>query len=508
MNRRTQRRLLILAAVIGVWVYKAHPLWSGGPAPRRPAPAAAATAPVPDATIRRGVLTLSACELRAEWTPVPPVAAYCAYVNVPEDRADPGRRSIALRVAVIPAQADRPAADAVTFLDGGPGGAATADYPLVAGEFAPLHKTRDILLIDQRGTGLSHPLTCTQSKDAPSASRVRACAAEVNKNADTRDYTTVDATADLNQVRRTLGYPQLTLIGVSYGTRVAQVYARDYPESVRAVVLDSPVPNSLILGSEHARNLETVLRTRFDACVHDTACAQRFGNPYQTLTELEQRLEKTPVDVTIADPTTHVPRHEHLTREGLAALTRLYAYSPVSLALLPLTLDEAKAGHYEALLGQLLLVQSDLSTRLDVGMELSVICSEDADRLVADPADAHTVLGADFATHAKAVCAEWPHAPMPAHFHDPLTGAVPTLLLSGEFDPVTPPRYATEIARHLTNARVLVLPGQGHSVMGIGCAPQVVEHFVDKARVQGLETECLQRERAAPFFLGYSGSAP
>jgi len=459
-------------------------------------------------TLQRGSVRLTECDLSAPRTPFAPVAAYCASVSLPEDRAHPEGRHVSVRIALIPSTAEKRAPDAVTFLDGGPGGAALADFPLVAHAFAPLLKSRDILLIDQRGTGQSNAFECPTSTETDVTKRVSACAAHVSTYADPRFYTTLDATADLDEVRAKLGYPTLTLIGVSYGTRVAQIYARDYPRSVRAIVLDSPVPNTLTLGSEHALNLDTALQARFATCVADRRCRDRFGDPRQTLQALLAQLEAHPIDVTVEDPVTHVTRSEHLTRAGLAQLVRFYAYSPQTAALLPLTLDEARAGRYQALLGQLLLVQGDLSTRLDGPMELSVLCSEDASLLQARPEDAQTTLGSAFVQQAQTACAVWPHAPMPPGFHAPLTGSVPTLLLSGEFDPVTPPRYAHEIARHLTQASVLVLPGQGHSVMGIGCAPDVVERFVSHANSAKLEAECLQRERATPFFLGYAGAAP
>mgnify|MGYP003335111179 CR=1 FL=1 len=167
-------------------------------------------------------------------------------------------------------------------------------------------------------------------------------------------------------------------------------------------------------------------------------------------------LDAHPVDVDIADPITHAARHERVTRASLAQLVRFYAYSPITSAVLPLTLDEARKGHYEPLLGQLLLVQGDLSTRLDGPMELSVLCSEDAPLLTERAEDVQTVLGSGFVKEAKIACGEWPHAPMPGNFHAPLKGAVPTLILVGEFDPVTPPRYAHDIAQHLSGARVVV----------------------------------------------------
>ena len=506
-NRRLRRLIPFAVVAIAVVAGQRHRLATPPDAPTAsptsvPGPAAAPR------TLLRGSLRLTECDLAAPRTPFASVAAYCASVPVPEDRSHPQGRHISLRIALIPATAEKRATDAVTFLDGGPGGAALSDFPLVAHAFAPLLKSRDILLIDQRGTGQSNAFECPSSTETDVRKRVSACAAHVSTYADPQFYTTLDATADLDDVRAKLGYPTLTLIGVSYGTRVAQIYARDYPRSVRAIVLDSPVPNTLTLGSEHALNLDASLQARFAICVSDRRCRDRFGDPRRMLQSLLEQLDAHPLDVTVDDPVTHATRSEHLTRAGLAQHVRFYAYSPQTAALLPLTLDEARAGRYQALLGQLLLVQGDLSTRLDGPMELSVLCSEDAPLLQNRPEDAQTILGPAFVQQAQAACAVWPHAPMPKDFHAPLTGSVPTLLLSGEFDPVTPPRYAHEIAHHLTQASVLVLPGQGHSVMGIGCAPDVVERFVSHASLVNLEAECLQRERATPFFLGYAGAAP
>ncbi len=509
--RKTSLRLrLVAVVVVGAifWIGRHHRTALPTATATASATATIARAAAPARVIRRGEVQLTECELKAPHSAAPPAHAYCAVLEVPENRARPSARQVTLHLAVIPSQAARPAADAVTFLDGGPGGAALADYPLVAQSFAPLQKARDILLIDQRGTGQSNPLQCPPAQNTELLARVRACAAHVATRADPRYYTTADASADLEAVRVQLGYPQLTVIGVSYGTRVAQIYARDYPRSVRALVLDSPVPNTLVLGSEHARNLENTLQARFQACVADSPCKARFQNPYATLSALSARLEAHPIDVTVADPITHAIRTEHLTRASVAQLVRFYAYSPLSMALLPLTLDEAQAGRYTPLLTQLLQVEGDLSTRLEGGMELSVLCTEDAPLLREDPADAHTVLGSAFVRQAQQACTAWPHAPMPAHFHDPLTGAVPTLLLSGELDPVTPPRYAQAIADHLSQARVLTLPGQGHAVMGVGCAPEVVARFVAKADAATLDAHCLARERAAPFFLDYAGPSP
>jgi pimeloyl-ACP methyl ester carboxylesterase len=161
--------------------------------------------------------------------------------------------------------------DLVAFLDGGPGGAATEDYPAIAPALMPLTEQRDILLLDQRGTGSSHPLTCPEDQDrtreiSDSSEALKRCLAAVREHADPRFYTTSIAVQDLEAVRHALGSPALDLVAVSYGTRLAQQYAARHPQAVRSVILDSAVPNELILGTDFGRSLEEALRARFALC--------------------------------------------------------------------------------------------------------------------------------------------------------------------------------------------------------------------------------------------------
>jgi pimeloyl-ACP methyl ester carboxylesterase len=498
MNR-TRRLILATVVLLAALIAQLAPHLQGlGTQPQ----AAAATPP-----LVRGALTFTPCELKAENTPLPPVKAECTHFDVPEDWDHPQGRHLSLNVALVPSSNRRPAPDLVTFLDGGPGGAATEDYPLLAAAFQPIAKYRDVLLVDQRGTGHSNPLSCRPIPDVEPTELRRRCAASLEARADLRFYRTTDAARDLEALRLALKAPAYTLVGVSYGTRMAQIYAKRYPKSVRAMVLDSSVPNALTLGSEHAQNLEYVLNTRFARCVADAACKERFNDPAATLKRLADRLSQKPASVEVRDPVTFVSKHATLDRSELASLVRLYAYNPVSAALLPLTLDEADKGVYGPLIGQVALLKDDLSTRLAGGMELSVICAEDADLLTANAADRSTLLG-EFADRLKAACGVWPHGDRPADFHAPLEGPVPVLLLEGELDPVTPPRYATEIASHLPNARVIVLPGQGHSVMGTGCLPDLVGKFVKSADAHALDVTCTARERDRAPFMTYSGSTP
>lgn len=467
----------------------------------------------PPERIVRGRLELLPCELGKHGAiPGASVAAYCTAFEVPEDWDHPSGRHITLNVAIVKVHASQPTSDPVVFLDGGPGGAATEDFPLVAGAFDALLQRHDVILIDQRGTGGSNALSCGKppEDDAPTdrAQALRDCVRLVETHADPRFYRTTDAVRDLEAVRQALNVRTLNLIGVSYGTRMAQQYAARYPDATRAIVLDSAVSNTLTLGSEHARNLEAVLKARFERCRVDTACGTRFGDPYESLVVLKRRLATAPVHVTVPDPVTFERHDRLLTGADLATIVRFYAYGPLTSALLPMTLHEAVGGNYGPLVGQEQLLVDDLGDRLTGGMELSVVCAEDVDLLTERLEDADTLLGNEFVRHAKEACSIWPHGGRPDGFHDALTRPIPVLLLAGEFDPVTPPRYAEDIARSLPRSRVLVAKGQGHAVMGVGCLPMLVDRFLKSPDPNALDARCLDTVGDAAPFLNYTGAAP
>ncbi len=477
--------------------------------------------------LQLGQVTLQSCTIGTATQAS--LQAYCTEFEVPENHADAhadhqGRR-IKLKVAIVKSEAAKPGDDLVTFLDGGPGGAATDDYPAIAGAFAPVRRQHHVLLVDQRGTGGSNALDCPQldattykqsadqlgqltNDKAKMHSLLRDCLAEIRSKADPQFYSTTDAVHDLEAVRRALGNPKLNLVGVSYGTRVAQQYAARFPEGVRSIVLDSPVPNSLALGQEHARNLEEALKAQFALCRAQAECRQRFGDSYAQLKILQARLRAQPATAQVADPNTFHLSERALTPERLAGLVRLYTYNGYTSALMPLMIDEALKGNYAPLLGQEQLVTSDMSSRMTGGMGLSVGCSEDADLLTSNEADRDTLMGNIMIEFFQTACAIWPHRARPADFHQPFKSALPVLILTGELDPVTPPRYGTEILSALSNARLLNAPGQGHGILMVRCVPELVGEFVKTLNGKALDAKCLEKLHAPPAFLNYNGAAP
>src|SRR5690606_15753594 len=247
-------------------------------------------------------------------------------------------------------RASRPLPDPIVFLAGGPGQAATESFPQVAPAYRELLGQREVILVDQRGTGSSNPLKCPMpgldDPTAPTPDRepiqqmARDCLAGID--GDVANYTTRDYLADLEALRKTLGIERWNIVGGSYGTRVALAYLQAYPDSLRSVVLDGVVPQDVALGQDHGRHLDEALAAQFQRCREDEACHAAFGDPWETLQELRLRYREAPTTVMVADPRSREPVETPLSEATLALTARLYAYQPETIALLPLLLHQAR----------------------------------------------------------------------------------------------------------------------------------------------------------------------
>lgn len=476
-----------------------------------------------DDALQLGSLTFRRCEL-AQPRSAATTAAWCAPFTQPENRAAPEGRQIAFRLALIRSDAARPESDPLVLLAGGPGQAATESWSQLAGAFGAARRKRHVILLDQRGTGGSNALRCEDEsasgrdvvqaaqRQAPDAAAARTlaedCLRRVQAKADPALYTTSEAVQDLEALRQALGGVRFNLVGISYGTRVAQQYAGQHPDGVRSLVLDGVAPNAVVLGADFARSLDQALRARFALCDATPACRERFGDVYAELYTLRARLANAPLRVSLRDPQSFAPIEHDLDADTFSGLVRLYAYAPETAALLPLAIHETARGNAAPLMGQASLITADLGATLTSGMGLSVACSEDADLLQQRPDDAGLILGSDFVAALKAQCEAWPRGKRPDDFHAPLRSDVPALLLSGQYDPVTPPHYGDEVARHLSRARHLVAPGQGHNVIGRGCMPRLFGRFIDTLATDTLDAGCVAEMGPAPFFLDYNGASP
>jgi pimeloyl-ACP methyl ester carboxylesterase len=446
------------------------------------------------------------------------IAARCGVLTVPEDRASPGGATIELHVAVVPAINRRAAAAPLFLLAGGPGQGATAMYTSYAAAFARVNRNHDIVLVDQRGTGRSAPLSCDYPDDWQATSDLmpalrQATLACLNKYGDrVRFYTSSAAVADLAAIREALKMPAIDLYGSSYGTRVAQLYMRRYPKSVHAVILDGVTYPEQAIGPETPLDGQRALDLIVKRCGDSRDCAAAYPELQQDLDGLRRQFGPQKSMMTIDDPNSGLPLKIEFNRNMLNASLRFLSYSATQASLLPTLIHRATRGALAPLAAQTVMTARQVSDQLASGMQNSVICSEDVPFFAAAGIDSaaisRTYQGGEQLDALMEICKLWPRGPVDADLHSPLTSDIPTLLLSGEADPVTPPADAERAALGLRQHRHLVLSGEGHGQVATGCVPMLMAEFLDAAAPAMLDASCLERHSPAAFFVSMTGPAP
>ena len=466
-----------------------------------------------------GAIELTDCRLAAADGRVE-AAARCGRLPVPLDPDDPAGDTIALSVAVVPALGGESRAAPLAVLAGGPGQAASELYTLAQRAFEPVLARRGILLVDQRGTGGSAPLTCAnidawdlhESLAAAADDVVDAtlqCLAELES--DPRWFTTSAAVRDLERVREALGYEKLNLYAMSYGTRVAQHYLRRYPERTRSLILDGVVPTALALGPDIAPTSQAALDALFARCAKDAACAAAFGDLPARLAAILARLDAEPAAVTLAHPLTGEAVAMTLSRSAAVGAIRLLLYSPASASLLPALIDQAFAERYQPLAAELLNIAAGMAT-LAYGLNFAVLCTEDVPFWgeLDLAALGRTYLGVQGIDAQRRICARWPRGYLDGDLKAPLASDAPALFLTGEFDPITPERYTRLAAAGFSRAVRVFGRGQGHGLLGSGCVPRLIAEFIDHAEDAAweLNAACAERLAPAPLFVSPLGPMP
>lgn len=451
------------------------------------------------------------------------VEADCATLKVPENyEAEGGQqgRQLELPLAIRRATSREKVADPIVLLAGGPGQAATEAFLQLLPALRRLNDTRDLVMLDQRGTGKASLLVCEAFADEEESDAValdptrmvalaQRCVAEINAKADPSRYTTVDAARDLEALRVALGADRLNLYGVSYGTRLAQVYATMYPTRVRTVILDGVVPLDLAFGPRIGTDAQAAIDRILGRCAENPACSGRFPDLANRLRAALASLETAPQTITVSHPSTGQREPVTVTREAAAQVLRLMTYAPETAALVPLIVDSIARGELESLAGQWLVVGEGILSSMNQALSLSVLCAEDVPFF--DPAalaaSTSSFLRDDVPKALAATCPSWPSRAIDAATRAPFAVDVPTLLLSGELDPVTPPEYGDRVAATTPNGRHLVAPGMGHNVLPRGCMPKLVEGFIDTADSRSIDAKCLEDLTAPEPFLSPAGPA-
>lgn len=462
----------------------------------------------------QATLELEDCRIRAG-RGFPGIKARCGTLERHVNPDDPGSPLLELFVAVVPALTLEPEPDPLVPIAGGPGQASSEFYAAYNEAFEMVRRNRNIVLLDQRGTGQSAPLQCKTDDEIltgrysreEAVAETEECLRELPY--DPRFFTTSIAVRDLEALREALAVPQFNLYGVSYGSRVAQHFLRRYPDSTRTVILDGVVPPQMALGPGIAIEAQNALDAIFDRCAESSECALAFPDLRGQFERLRDALGEQAVNITLPDPLTGEPQQIPFGRLQLGGALRLLSYHPNSVAVVPLLIHEAAMGNFAPLAAQFLMSSEKVSDAINIGMHNAVVCTEDAPYFAAegvarDALDA-TYIGPVQLEALEAMCSVWPKGVLDAQFKSPVASDVPVLLLSGEADPITPPWYADLAAVDLGNARLLTGRLQGHGQAPRGCMPKVIAEFVAAADVNAPDVACLERLHAMPFFLNFSG---
>ena len=435
----------------------------------------------------------------------------CGKLTVLENPQQPDGKKIDIHFTILPAVKNTHPQEAMLGIAGGPGQSAIDNAVLFDRILGKVRETRDILLIDQRGTGRSNILSCSESHTSALAvndenidmkAETIKCLQQ-NKNSDITQYGSDIAVTDFEAVRNYLGYQKLHLYGVSYGTRMAQLYMRHFPQSLATVTLDGVVPmqqSVLAIGDAIDRAVKLLLRD----CEQSNNCQQAFPQLAQDLQQVSQQLQQTPYQGKVSDPSTGEPTEFLLTDSKFKGSIRLALYTPSTRALLPYAIHQAAKANYQPILGLYSLSLGNLDIAL--GMHSSVVCGEDFPRLT----DAiyqrakHSFFGPAMLDGLKQGCGIWKMPEVRADFSDPIASDIPTLLLSGELDPATPPSWGDLATEKLTKAVHFVAPYATHGVAAQSCGNQLISELVAANSVDDLDGKCLDKDVRRSFYLNAS----
>ena len=437
--------------------------------------------------------------------------ARCGTIRVAESAASEAR-AIDLRVIVLPARGSSPVPDPVLPLAGGPGQGA-ADLAVVFGRrLAFLREERDLVLVDQRGTGASNGLHCEPARSATDLmgrlfdpARLVSCRDELSRRADLTRYTTAAAAADYEQVFDVLGYRQVNVIGTWYGTRLGLELTRRFPARIRTLTLDGVVPAaSFAWPSDAAADAEAALLALAGDCKTDVNCAREFPEFQQDIDRAFARLAIQPADVAVRDPSTGSIERVRFAVTDLAYATRGLLYGDEALSL-PDWFRDAGRGRFDTFAQAYVERARRLDRQIALGVHLGVYCAEDlpfVDWTGATTSATGTRIGTYLIDQYRAACEVWPKRTVPADFREAVRSTVPTLLMSGRRDPVSPPRGAAEAARTLSASRVLIWHYGGHATDGLAgrnCRSTIQREFVRSADPAQLPVDCMREESRLPF---------
>lgn len=460
-------------------------------------------------------MTLAPCEVEGT-APGKKQKASCGTYEVFEDRAARSGRKIQLKIVVFPATGSDKLSDPLVYIPGGPGSSATEDAPFVAQEFAKIRERRDLVFIDQRGTGGSNPLDCKLFNPSDIQSflgdyfpldAVRNCRTQLETHADLKLYTTTIGMDDYDEVRAALGYEQVNLIGGSYGTRAVQVYLRGHQSHVRSVILHGVSPTSQFMPRDFPQHTERALNGVLDECANDEQCRTTFPDLRAEVKKVLATLIQGPVTVDIKRPQSPDMVRVSLSRDLAGEAVRYMLYQPGAASRIPAILHAAAQENFAPLAQASLFYRQQIVASGSNGMYLSVTCAEDLALIKPGEGErngVNTFLGDYRLRQQRAACALWPKGEVPKNYAEPTRSNVPALILTGEWDPVTPPLYGDMVSKFLPNSLHVVVPHGGHGfngLNGVQCIDELMVAFVTAGSAKGLDTSCVKNIKRSGFVL-------
>ncbi|MET0535457.1 MAG: alpha/beta hydrolase [Steroidobacter sp.] len=461
------------------------------------------------ATAQSGALQLTPCKRDGISPP-----ARCGTFTVWENRDTKAGRTLDLNVILLEATGPDRRADPIVYLAGGPGEAAASMASTYDRD--EMRQQRDILLVDQRGTGNSNGLYCRLEATAPlqafvpmmDPSRISACRQHLERQADLRYYLTTHAMDDLDELRRALRDERINLHGDSYGTRAAMVYLRRHGEHVRSVTLTAADSLGYASPSRFAPDAEASLRSVLQQCAAEPACKAAFpklGEDYQTTV---RRIQEGPVNVRLENPRSGDQVEVSLRAADFAEALRAMLYNPEATRHIPIHLHRAATANDYRPFAELQIKRNQaIADAIALGMYFATTCTEDIAGVDAEAvyaAGRGTFLADHRARPHIQNCKGWPLGQLPKDFRTDVTSDAPVLIITGENDPATPPASARSAASRLSNAKVIIVPQGGHSLAGLigeDCVKGLATRFLETANVQSLDVTCVAKVRRRPFVL-------
>jgi pimeloyl-ACP methyl ester carboxylesterase len=434
----------------------------------------------------------------------------CDKLTVFEDRAKRTGRTIDLNIVVVPAVNQKTKAEPLFDLAGGPGASSADAAGFYAGPGKIYRQQHDVVCVDQRGTGKSNRLAIPREKtpqyylsEMYPIDYVKEMRRALEECADLTKYTTSIAMDDLDDVRAWLGYDRINLFGGSYGTRAVLVYMRQHPDHVRSAILAAVAPTDLKMPLHHSESGARAMDLLLGECEQDAACHGAFPQIRDDWKNVLEQLEKQPARVEYSSPGKGAPTTVEIQRGVFAEKIRSWMYGRDKTARIPLIVHHAANGDFAPFLQQ--AIGPSIPDFVADGMYLSVTCAEDVPFINQEEAaklNADNPFGNYRVFQQTRACRLWPRGEIPTDFLEPVSSNVPVLIFSGNMDPVTPPRYGEEVARHLPNSRHVVISEAAHGVDGLtdpGCFDRIAIEFLDKGDTKNLDVSCVERMAPPPF---------